>query len=1155
LGVLALAGYSAKSNYSSTPPAAADGKSTTHQPRSHSQACDPVSTNPLQCAADTFFGHRVGESPQFHLSLEESSTVRFVIATVPDPVHTDMALLFDRFVEAIGQGAQEAGYTFDHAVLPWQVPSDSLPDTKSEKGSKEESEKSVRQRQERENTPGLLIFRNTGATVSPRDLFVLLVGETPTSGIHKEQFNRALDIIRDPTGRQGPARGELPKQIDIIGPTFSGSLYSLRVLLNGAKQFGAPHFRIRSGTAMSSTAISWFNETSRKLADADLLTFKDTDAYEIDRFIEYEEHQGYNEDEIVLISEDETVLGALSTQDRSLDEPHPRLVRVYFPREISELRAAYQGYPALSAGADDASAPRSKLKLNLDSTGSNDDSVPTYSGKQSAISQEAVLMGIITVLRVHPHHFVLLRATDPKDLIFLTRFLRTNFPQDRIVTMSADQLLPRDINDTVFRGVLSLTNYPLLPRQLTDYPSRPHRVFASTECAGLFNATLALLKEKETADNQTLPSASYTEYTPPILGHRELCPTDRRPVVWLTVMGDDGYWPLTALVPASEVKPPSVLRPCRDCPDPGAMRLGPSSFNQLIMIGLLAFSVVFIYLTWRADFKQRSNLHQQFAMMTDSTRGILIGAASLVLILAFVLLGSPWFKANDHWLSSENNYGPPLMVIAGAATVAISTTLNLLARGQRRAALLFAICSAVLCSPLVWISKADHLLKESILLYRMAWLQSGVSPTLPLLLICAALFLWVWFTLKLRSLFDLRRPWLPRGIPQLPSDDEHNTEEYTHVISRSRLFVALGVLLIAVVVVDNFHPLSLDGVRFDTLYLIFLLTCVLLIANSMFNAWSSWKKCRALLLHLDRTPLRWAFRRIQGFSWKPLWGFSGGDLMSAYKPLSRSLEAFAHLGAGLKGSDYKGQAAYLQNRSNLVYSDLTHLRNAFAGPVGTSRAGQLRRYHDDVINRMYALQKNLAVMCSLIWLAVLQKVWEADTRMVVAGPQDQLASTSDSDQADRAGEKSGANGHSVAGRQDQPALLAEEFLSLVYINFIHRVLIRIRWLILAASSAFVLLLFSAKVYPFEPKTAIDGFFILLFVAVGGVVSMIFAEMHRDAMLSHLTKTNPGELGSDFWIRIVGFGAVPLLSLVATQVPGLNRLFFHWLKPMIDALHK
>jgi len=45
------------------------------------------------------------------------------------------------------------------------------------------------------------------------------------------------------------------------------------------------------------------------------------------------------------------------------------------------------------------------------------------------------------------------------------------------------------------------------------------------------------------------------------------------------------------------------------------------------------------------------------------------------------------------------------------------------------------------------------------------------------------------------------------------------------------------------------------------------------------------------------------------------------------------------------------------------------------------------------------------------------------------------------------------------------------------------------------------------------------------------------------------------LGADFWIRILGFGVVPIFGLVSTQVPGLNRVFFQWLKPMIDALHK
>jgi hypothetical protein len=116
-------------------------------------------------------------------------------------------------------------------------------------------------------------------------------------------------------------------------------------------------------------------------------------------------------------------------------------------------------------------------------------------------------------------------------------------------------------------------------------------------------------------------------------------------------------------------------------------------------------------------------------------------------------------------------------------------------------------------------------------------------------------------------------------------------------------------------------------------------------------------------------------------------------------------------------------------------------------------------------------------------------------------------------------------------------------------------LLRLRWLILAAISAYVLLLFSVKLYPFEPQGRIDGLLILLFLAIAGFVFVIYAQMHRDATLSHLTKTTPGELGSDFWLRIVGIGAVPVFSLLATQVPALSRFFYLWLKPVLDAVHR
>src|ERR1019366_7372141 len=45
---------------------------------------------------------------------------KFVIATLPDPIHTHLALLFDRMVEVIQQAAQDEGYSYEASSLPWE---------------------------------------------------------------------------------------------------------------------------------------------------------------------------------------------------------------------------------------------------------------------------------------------------------------------------------------------------------------------------------------------------------------------------------------------------------------------------------------------------------------------------------------------------------------------------------------------------------------------------------------------------------------------------------------------------------------------------------------------------------------------------------------------------------------------------------------------------------------------------------------------------------------------------------------------------------------------------------------------------------------------------------------------------------------------------
>jgi hypothetical protein len=90
-------------------------------------------------------------------------------------------------------------------------------------------------------------------------------------------------------------------------------------------------------------------------------------------------------------------------------------------------------------------------------------------------------------------------------------------------------------------------------------------------------------------------------------------------------------------------------------------------------------------------------------------------------------------------------------------------------------------------------------------------------------------------------------------------------------------------------------------------------------------------------------------------------------------------------------------------------------------------------------------------------------------------------------------------------------------------------------------------------YPFDPRQGLSAILIALFVITGGVIVKVYADMHRDFTLSHVTNTKPGELGSEFWFKIIGFGFAPLVGLLTRVFPGITDIIFSWLQPGISSL--
>jgi hypothetical protein len=132
-------------------------------------------------------------------------------------------------------------------------------------------------------------------------------------------------------------------------------------------------------------------------------------------------------------------------------------------------------------------------------------------------------------------------------------------------------------------------------------------------------------------------------------------------------------------------------------------------------------------------------------------------------------------------------------------------------------------------------------------------------------------------------------------------------------------------------------------------------------------------------------------------------------------------------------------------------------------------------------------------------------------------------------------------------------ILAEEFVALVYVNFLITVLLRMRTMVMAAIGMYVFIVLSMNVYPFEPHAALQTLAVVLLAAMGVAVAFVYAQMHRDPILSRLTSTTSGELGWDFWLKLASAGAIPVFSLLAVQFPEINRFLFSWLEPALQAV--
>ena len=120
----------------------------------------------------------------------------------------------------------------------------------------------------------------------------------------------------------------------------------------------------------------------------------------------------------------------------------------------------------------------------------------------------------------------------------------------------------------------------------------------------------------------------------------------------------------------------------------------------------------------------------------------------------------------------------------------------------------------------------------------------------------------------------------------------------------------------------------------------------------------------------------------------------------------------------------------------------------------------------------------------------------------------------------------------------------------MYIRHVLRQMRSVLWFIVID---FVLTVLALSSYPFQSNRVVSVACVGILVILGAGMVVVLAQMDRNTVLSRLSDGTPHELGTSFYLRLTSFGALPLLTVLATQFPPIAQFLSGWVQPVLEAL--
>ncbi len=1065
--------------------------------------------------------------------IPQNEQVRAMIAILPDPVHSHMSLVYDRSVEALQLAAESAGYVIDRYWLPWETegPKSGFP------------QPAVKNAGETESQPGLLMFRWSGDVAEngePKNgvpekngasvLYVFLVDDTSTAGINGIQFSNAVEYVEQVCGLDGQGCGG-KAAIRIMGPTFSGSLDSLRRLTEHRTSHS---FRVYSGTVSSEQAQESLRGPNFEVAtcrqdrncteaEPPHLVFRslvtDTEAavnsfvksLQDDKQIECEDR---DHPEVAIFSEAATTYGG--TARRGARGGQGCYANFSYPREIASLRNAYQqsGRQPSSPAAGTATTAQNYLPFSLADTQPNrSDEPPVVSRQQGPLSQEAVLMKYANELRREHYRYVGIIGSNVLDVLFLASFLRNACPDVRVFVFNADLLMERDSDNVPYIGMLTLSTYPLIARNLywTRSGDTPSRLpFADQYQEGQYNAALLAMSE---VVPQPFKGKLYEFRQPFTQSPERFDPASTALPLWVSVVGTGGFWPVKIIPRGSPGEERSSQHPVMAGVDyTGAWKViaamvcaisffyalllwtdpSPSSrFRDFAITGPVCgqrlFFVNLISVNLALCLAMAATPAWRFGLFAGPTVQILAAITALAIIVLFLVSMRLCKACCSLWQQEDKT--------AGAAKVMLFTG------GTNLGLWIIALAGEWLWLCLFTDGPSHY---GFFFAYRVVHLATGVSPFTPLLPLFAAFCFWsiceLW---RLRFNEELRpRLSVSPGFPGAHTEARIARSLNGFLLRTDYVVAFLLILALWLFFFKPRRPFHLfEDFTFSVLYEVLFGLVVALMLSAGLRLGQVWSDTKKLLGELQRSPIRYAFSRLKGASWSPIWQSGGEDAQL----LNRS-QSFEVLG------EIKRCCCALDKDLNLKVKEALDLTGHEMVP---------------------AIQASLAAVLDEA-LKALKKYWDEN------GP----------------GEDQTVEGKAEAKAPDpRPPHIArlEQYVALRYVDFIRGVLMHVRHLLILLAVVYSLALVSLNLYSFEPHQSLIWSFTGIFALIGLSGLGVLVQAHRDEILSRITGTKPNELGLGFYVRAISLGAAPLVTLLATHFPAIGKLFWSIFQPGLEAL--